>query len=272
MTIPPTSPVSEPPQQPAYKAGDIVNGHRLTIQPDGSYAWLPLLAANAPASNPVPPLKRRPVQIALGALGVFLVICIAVGAAGAKPRVTDPLTSSTEREEAVEKPPKPTAEPEPEQIMIVDVTGMSVPLATTTLIGLGFKVASGADSEGTVTGTVPVAGSLADDGSTIVLSFTVPPKLTLAQENAVRKSQDYLDYSAFSRSGLIAQLEYEGYPTDVATFAVDYNGTDWNVQAGLKAADYMAYSAFSPSGLYDQLVYEGFSDAEATAGLAAVGY
>jgi hypothetical protein len=51
-----------------------------------------------------------------------------------------------------------------------------------------------------------------------------PVALTRSQQNAVRTAQDYLDFAAFSRSGLIRQLEYEQYSTADATFAVDYGG------------------------------------------------
>src|SRR5690606_26353632 len=38
--------------------------------------------------------------------------------------------------------------------------------------------------------------------------------LTRSQENAIRKAESYLDFMAFSRTGLIEQLEYEGFDTD----------------------------------------------------------
>lgn len=36
-----------------------------------------------------------------------------------------------------------------------------------------------------------------------------------------KAAQKYLDYMAFSRSGLIEQLEYEGYTHDEAVYGVD---------------------------------------------------
>ena len=98
------------------------------------------------------------------------------------------------------------------------------------------------------------------------------PALTLAQENAVQKGLDYLSYSGFSRSGLITQLEFEGFTNAEAVFAADYIAPNWLAEAEEKAKSYMEYSSFSSSGLYDQLIFEGFTDAEAKAGLAAVGY
>jgi hypothetical protein len=98
------------------------------------------------------------------------------------------------------------------------------------------------------------------------------PELTVSQSNAVRSGQSYLDYSGFSRSGLIGQLEYEDYSTGDATFAVDYLAPDWNAEAAETAKSYLDYSSFSRQGLIDQLIYEGFSPAEAEYGVTAAGY
>jgi colicin import membrane protein len=97
------------------------------------------------------------------------------------------------------------------------------------------------------------------------------PKLTLSQENALRAAKSYLDYTAFSRQGLIKQLEYEGYSNQDATFAVDNITVDWNEQAVLSGKNYLDYTAFSRSGLIDQLVYEGFSTEQATYAVDQIG-
>lgn len=89
-------------------------------------------------------------------------------------------------------------------------------------------------------------------------------ELTMGMKNALSKAHDYLNYSAFSCSGLIDQLKYEGFSTEEAIYATDNCGADWKEQAAQKALDYLDYSAFSYSGLIDQLEYEGFSKEEAT--------
>ena len=61
----------------------------------------------------------------------------------------------------------------------------------------------------------------------------------------MRKAETYLEFSAFSRTGLIDQLEFEGFSTEDATFAVDTVTVDWMAQATAKAEDYLEYSAFS---------------------------
>ncbi len=43
-------------------------------------------------------------------------------------------------------------------------------------------------------------------------------------EQAARSAQDYLDYTHFSRSGLIDQLEYEGFTPDQAEYGVNAVG------------------------------------------------
>ena len=92
------------------------------------------------------------------------------------------------------------------------------------------------------------------------------PALTASQRNAIAKAQDYLNYTSFSRSGLIDQLVYEGFTKTASTFAVDSLKVDWNEQAYLKAQDYLAYTSFSLPSLIDQLVYEGFTEAQAKYG------
>ncbi len=96
------------------------------------------------------------------------------------------------------------------------------------------------------------------------------PTETLGQKNAVKKALSYLDFMAFSRKGLIEQLEYEGFSHDEAVYGVDKCGADWNEQAAKKAAEYLDFTSFSRDGLIDQLEYEGFTHSEAVYGVDAV--
>ena len=95
---------------------------------------------------------------------------------------------------------------------------------------------------------------------------------SVGERNARKSAESYLGYSAFSRSGLIDQLEYEGYTTSQAEYGVDAQDADWNAQAALSAESYLEYSAFSRSGLIDQLEYEGFTTSQAEYGVDAAGY
>ncbi|HJX78320.1 Ltp family lipoprotein [Glutamicibacter sp.] len=94
---------------------------------------------------------------------------------------------------------------------------------------------------------------------------------TLSQQNALSKASDYLDYTAFSKTGLINQLEFEGFSNGDATWAVERVSVDWNEQAALKAADYLDYTSFSKSGLTDQLIYEGYTKKQAAYGVSTTG-
>jgi len=98
------------------------------------------------------------------------------------------------------------------------------------------------------------------------------PQLSMEQRNAISKAQNYLKLTAFSRSGLIKQLEFEGFSNESSTFAVDNITVDWNEQAAKQAQNYLNLTSFSRSGLMDQLKYEGFSDTEVEYGVTAVGY
>lgn len=94
---------------------------------------------------------------------------------------------------------------------------------------------------------------------------------TVSQQNALRKAADYLDYTAFSRTGLIEQLVYEKYSAEDSTWAVDRVTVDWNEQAAKKAKDYLEYTSFSRSGLVEQLLYEGFTPEQAEFGVSTTG-
>ena len=94
---------------------------------------------------------------------------------------------------------------------------------------------------------------------------------TASENNARSMAQDYLATSAFSRSGLIDQLKYEGFSTQDATSAVDSLNVDWNQQAAKMAKQYLDTSAFSRSGLIEQLEFEGFTQAQAEFGVSTTG-
>lgn len=86
---------------------------------------------------------------------------------------------------------------------------------------------------------------------------------TREEHNALTKAEDYLKFTAFSKSGLQDQLIFEGFPDETAKFAVEHIKVDWNDQALKKAIQYLDFSSFSDQGLYDQLIYEGFTPDQA---------
>lgn len=95
---------------------------------------------------------------------------------------------------------------------------------------------------------------------------------SFGEQNALNKAYDYLEFAAFSYSGLIDQLEFEGYSASEATYAADHCGADWNEQAARKAGEYLDYSSFSREGLIKQLEFEGFTHAQAEYGVSQNGY
>lgn len=97
------------------------------------------------------------------------------------------------------------------------------------------------------------------------------PKETKAQENARKAAENYLDYSPFSRSGLIKQLKFEGYSAKDAAYGVDARKANWNKQAAAAAENYLDYSAFSRDGLIKQLTFEGYTRKQAEYGVNKVG-
>ncbi len=99
-----------------------------------------------------------------------------------------------------------------------------------------------------------------------------PDTITMGERNAAKQALEYLRFMAFSRDGLIKQLEFEGFTHQEAVYGVDQSGADWNEQAALQAEEYLKYMAFSRDGLIKQLEFEGFTRQQAEYGVQAVGY
>ena len=104
------------------------------------------------------------------------------------------------------------------------------------------------------------------------ITCTTEKPMTMGQSNAYNMANRYLQIMPFSRSGLIKQLDYEGFSTEDATFAVDKCNVDWNEQAAKHAKKYLDTMSFSRSGLIKQLKYEGYTQEQAEYGVSAVGY
>lgn len=205
----------------------------------------------APPEGGRPPRRKWP-WITGGVAGVVVLVGL-VGALG----------GATEDEAATQAQTTPTG--------TVATTTSSTPRETTRV--------ETTTSEAPVTTVETV--TLPPETVTVVPTVTTPPRTTAparadsgataGQRNAVRSAQSYLDFSSFSRQGLIDQLEYEGYSTEDATFAVDYVSPDWNEQAAKSAQSYLDFSPFSRQGLIEQLIYEGFTDAQAVYGVDQAG-
>ncbi|WP_240740458.1 Ltp family lipoprotein [Microbacterium sp. PI-1] len=204
------------------------------------------------------------------AAGVILVGSVgsALGLGNKDGAPTSDMKPTTSAEPATEAEPAPT-------IVVPDVVGIPVSDAIAVLTDAGLippALSTFEDPTALVVSTSRAAGSTANDGAAISIVVEEKPKLTLGQQNAIDKAQSYLSFAGFSRSGLIEQLEFEGFSTEDSTFGADNAGADWNAECAEKAQSYMDMSSFSRQGLYDQLAFEGFQAAEIEFGLAAVGY
>lgn len=136
------------------------------------------------------------------------------------------------------------------------------------LFGLSVSGCSGNNDTGS---SISVDDSVEEDQTTETVTEEEYPNETAAQKNARESAESYLAFSAFSREGLIGQLEFEEYETADAEYAVDILNIDWNEQAAKSALSYLDTSAFSRSGLIGQLEYEGFTTEQATFGVDASG-
>ena len=98
------------------------------------------------------------------------------------------------------------------------------------------------------------------------------PKESAGQENARKSAESYLDLSAFSRTGLIKQLKFEGFSEKDAAYGVDAQRANWNKQAAASAESYLEMSSFSRQSLINQLQFEGFTPEQAAFGASQNGF
>lgn len=143
--------------------------------------------------------------------------------------------------------------------------------AATEKTDAGTKDSSAGSSKSGSSGSSKGSGSSSSKGSSSSGKSSTHAA-TYGEQNALKTAALYLDYTSFSYSGLIEQLEYEGYSHSEAVYAADNCGADWYEQAALKAAEYLDYMPFSRQELIEQLEYEGFSHAEAEYGVSQNGY
>ena len=86
------------------------------------------------------------------------------------------------------------------------------------------------------------------------------------------RSRLEISYSAFSYSGLIDQLEYEGYTHEQAVYGTDSCEANWDAEAVEAATKYLKYTSFSRDSLIDQLEFDGFTHEQAVHGVESNGY
>ena len=114
--------------------------------------------------------------------------------------------------------------------------------------------------------------SIAVMGACLALAATGTAFAATGGESATRsEAHSYLSVSAFSRSGLVKQLKFEGFTTEQAKYGAAHVGANWSAQAAKAAKDYLRISGFSRSGLIHQLEFEGYTVGQATYGVKEAG-
>lgn len=83
-------------------------------------------------------------------------------------------------------------------------------------------------------------------------------------QSALAEAASLFKYQSFSYNGLIDMLEYKGYSTEVAEYAADNCGADWNEQALKKAENYLQFSGYSYEALLKILEADCFEADEIT--------
>lgn len=136
--------------------------------------------------------------------------------------------------------------------------------------GLASASASPSHAGGSGGGSVAAPSTAASPAVSPKPAATVKAPTT-SQANAKGMAESYLETQAFSRSGLIDQLKFEGFSTADATYGADHITVNWNTQADRMAKQYMETQHFSRSGLISQLKFEGFTSAQAAHGASAAG-
>lgn len=203
-------------------------------------------------------MKRTVVAIALSTGALALAGCSAqTGASPATTVTADPVTvtktvSSTVKVTTTAPASTVTAAP-------VTVTEPAAAAATTE------SASSPAAAPATSAPAAPAPADAAGSG------------MSASQRAAVRSAQSYLEYTGFSRQGLIDQLssEYgEKFSVEDATAAVDSLTVDWNAEAAQSAKSYTEFTGMSCQGMIDQLSSEygsQFTQEQAQFGATSVG-
>lgn len=107
------------------------------------------------------------------------------------------------------------------------------------------------------------AGTAMPTGNPEIAQTETVAEVSVSAANALRSAKQYLKVMPFSYKKLIKQLEYEGYSTEDATYAVDNCEADWDEQAVKAAKNYLKIMAFSEKKLIQQLEFDGFTSEQA---------
>ena len=98
-----------------------------------------------------------------------------------------------------------------------------------------------------------------NEGSEIVVTYSLGKEPTTEQKNALKKAQSYAKTMHMSKQEIYDQLisEYgENFDEESAKYAIDNIEWDWNANALKKAKSYRDTMSMSKNAIYDQLISE----------------
>lgn len=95
-------------------------------------------------------------------------------------------------------------------------------VALLAFICIGLIAAACTDTEATDTSALTEPTTATTKTETV--AEETAPDISISQRNAVRSAEAYLDFMAFSRDGLIEQLEFDGFTAEQAAHAADALG------------------------------------------------
>lgn len=144
-------------------------------------------------------------------------------------------------------------------------------LLTPLILAVGLTVAGCESDGGQAPASTPVVSAPDVPAPDVPAPAEQAPEASVSQQNAADKAGEYLSLMGFSRDGLVAQLEFDGFPAEDAQWAVDNIEVDWNEQAAKKAQEYMAVMSFSRTALIDQLTFDKFTPEQAEYGVSQTG-
>jgi Host cell surface-exposed lipoprotein len=229
------------------------------IQGTAMTETLPPPTIEAPTATTKPLWKKKKFFIPIGVVGAFVAIAAVAPSAEENPEVATPNTEVEIAAPIVTEAPVEVTVPVAEA-PVATVAPDPVAEPATTIAPVEAPVATAAPTTAAPTTAAPTTAAPDPFAGE-----------TVGQKNARQKAASYLDFMAFSSSGLIEQLEFEGFSTEDSAYAVFVSNVDWNDQAAKKAADYLDFTSFSHSGLVEQLVFEGFTQEQAEYGVSTTG-
>lgn len=268
----PIFPASDVPAGSAQPLGVFVSGQPVWpvpsgAVPPGSPVPFGITSDGAPVwANPATRLDSRPTwrkKRVLIPAGIFALFVIA-GIAGGEDEATDSL--ATDASSSATSAPAPEASATLSAADQVAQDKAAADKAATDKAAADSAAADKAAADKAAADKAAADKAAADQAAAdeaAAAKAAEAAKGTISQQNAYESAVDYLNFSDFSRKGLIEQLtsEYgEKFPAADAEFAVarleKEGGVDWNAEASEAAKNYLDISSFSRQGLLDQLTSE----------------